>query len=241
MDPLYLPSELLTSSRVIAGFSTRAGGDDEAALAASAGLDPTRLFMVTQVHGRTLVEVGSDDRTERICPTEADALVTTTPGTAVAVRTADCVPVLLADPAGSAVAAAHAGWRGLVAGVIEAAVEAVVRRSGLPSAGSLVAAIGPAIDHCCFEVGEEVAEEIVTAVGTEEIVHRPEGAPRPYVDLRGAARLRLRGAGLLDGTIELVGPCTRCASDLLHSYRRDGPRSGRQVSFVAPTGNRSFL
>jgi len=233
MDPLFLPSSLLSNDRVIAGFSTRGGGDDEPALAGAAGFDHDRLFMVTQVHGRELVDVGSEDLPRRIRTIEADALVTSTPGVTVAVRTADCVPVLVADPQGRAVAAAHAGWRGLVAGVIEAAVAAVAERSEQAPAGALVAAVGPAIDPCCFEVGEEVGEEIAAAVGTTEVVaHRP-GAPRPFVDLRRAAVLRLRASGLADEHIELVGPCTRCEADLLHSYRREGPRSGRQVSFVA--------
>lgn len=226
---------------VLAGFSTRAGGDDPEALAGEAGFDPGRLFMVSQVHGKAVVRVGLGDDPSRIRQIQADALVTDLPGLALAVRTADCVPVLLWDPRGRAVGAAHAGWRGLVAGVVDAAVEAVSELAGC-AASELSAAIGPAIDACCFEVGEEVAEEVALAAADPAVVVRRDGAPRPFVDLRRAAALRLSAAGLGAARVETVGPCTRCSEGLLHSYRREGPRSGRQVAFVAlrdrPRGDR---
>jgi hypothetical protein len=230
----YLPSRLLGSDAVVAGFSTRRGGDDLAALAADAGFDLDRLYMLTQVHGARVVEVAGDEGVARVRAVEADALVTAARGVAVAVRTADCVPVLLADDRGHVVAAAHAGWRGLVAGVIGRAVEVLCRRAGAEPAG-LVAAVGPAIDACCFEVGDEVARQIARAVGNESATAAgPRG--RPHVDLRRAAALSLAAAGVAPSRIELVGPCTRCAASHFHSYRRAGAGQGRQVSFVALRG-----
>jgi hypothetical protein len=102
----------------------------------------------------------------------------------------------------------------------------------------LAAAIGPAIGPCCYEVGDEVAAAIARAAGSDEVVlHGDEGA-KPVVDLRRAVALCLEAAGLARDRVEVVGPCTRCSTGLLHSYRRDGPRSGRQLGVIAilPSG-----
>ena len=230
-DETFIASALLGSDRLVAGFSTRAGGEDEAALARRAGIDRASLFTVTQVHGARVVEVGPGAAPASVGRERADALVTSEVGPTLAVRTADCVPVLIADPAGSAVGAAHAGWRGLVAGVLGATVAAVARL-GRCRPADLVASIGPAIGPCCFEVGEEVAAAITEATGAGEAVVRPHGAPRPLVDLPLAARRSLEAAGLGPERIEVVGLCTRCTPDRLHSYRRDGPRAGRQLGLV---------
>jgi YfiH family protein len=219
----------------VAGFSTRAGGDDPGALARAAGFPLGRLYMVTQVHGSRVVEVRGDEDPAAVRTEPADALVTRAPGVALAVRTADCVPVLLscvAGPGGApVVAAVHGGWRGIVAGVIPAAVARVAALAGAP-ASSLRAAIGPAIGPCCFEVDETVATTLAAAVGRPEVVVDRGATARPHVDLGRAARWALLGAGVAPEHVEAVGPCTRCAASLLHSYRRDGSRQGRQLSFV---------
>lgn len=225
---LFFPSRLLTRGAIAAGFSTRAGGDDAEALARAADFSLDRLFMVTQVHGARVLEIDGAASVEAVRSERCDALVTATAGVALAVRTADCVPVLLEG--GGAVAAAHAGWRGLEAGVIEAAIEALSSRwAAAPS--TLRAAVGPAIGPCCFEVGPDVAQRLSAAVDEPEVV-RPGARGRPHVDLRRATALKLRAAGVPAKQIELVGPCTRCSADLLHSYRRHGPGGGRQISFV---------
>ena len=232
---LYFPSRSLSTGAVVAGFSTRGGGDDPLALARAAGFSLERLFMVTQVHGARVVEVGADDDPSALRAQAADALVTRAPGVALAVRTADCVPVLLssAPPGPQVVAAVHGGWRGIVAGVIQAAVALTAELAGAPAA-TLRAAIGPAIGGCCFEVDAGVAETLAAAVGRREVVvERGAGAEgKPHVDLVRAARWSLLGAGLDRDRVEVVGPCTRCAASLLHSFRREGQGRGRQLSFV---------
>jgi YfiH family protein len=142
----------------------------------------------------------------------------------VGVRVADCVPVLVGDEETGSVAALHAGWRGVVAGVVPAGVQRLL--DGRPPR-ALVAAIGPCIGPCCFEVGLEVAE----AVG--HAVRREEERGKAFVDLRAAVRAQLRALGLDDARIEDVPGCTRHEAERFHSFRRDGKDSGRMLAAIA--------
>jgi YfiH family protein len=151
---------------------------------------------------------------------EGDALFGDAPALALSVVTADCVPVLLAGPRG--LAAVHAGWRGIVGGVIPATLEAAGARSGW------TAWIGPAIGPCCYEVGEEVAEQVAAASGPEVVRAGPAG--RPYLDLVAAARRQLAAAGIEE--VRAVASCTRCEADRLYSFRREGKGVGRNVAFI---------
>ncbi len=162
---------------------------------------------------------------------EGDALVSAAQALALSVITADCVPVLLAHLAGTTlrVAAAHAGWRGIVGGVVPAALARLREAAGAPATTQRsVAWIGPAIGPCCYEVGPEVAMDVVAASGAEVVGAGSRG--RPHLDLRRAVVLQLLGAGVSD--VRLVGPCTRCHPELLWSFRRDGARAGRNIAFV---------
>lgn len=150
---------------------------------------------------------------------EGDALLSTQQGLWLEIRTADCVPVLIADPGRRAVAAVHAGWRGTAARIIGEVVERMVSDGSRREA--LLAAIGPAIGACCFEVGEDVA--------THFPIERIERDPRPFVDLIAANRRQLVGAGLQ--RIDALGLCTHCDAELFHSFRRD-KGDGRMVSAI---------
>ncbi len=159
------------------------------------------------------------------CCGEGDALVVPrSVGLALAIATADCVPVLFAGP--SALGAAHAGWRGLASGVIEATIEELARLGD--SAASLTAWIGPAIGPCCYEVDDDVAAEIARAGGPDAVRKGPRG--KPHLDLHHAAEVQLRAAGIK--RISTTRPCTRCDGENLWSYRRDGARAGRNLAFV---------
>lgn len=152
-----------------------------------------------------------------------DALWTARSYLALSIVTADCVPLLLADD--TEVAAVHAGWRGIAGGVVGAALE---RFSGPHS--TLRAWIGPAIGSCCYEVGEEVAAE-VAAASAPRVVSWPHGRPRrPHLDLALAVTLQLEAAGV--NAVKRVSACTRCESDLLWSYRREGPGKGRNLALI---------
>ena len=147
-----------------------------------------------------------------------DALLENTPGAVVAVKTADCIPLLLVDPVDRAVAVVHAGWRGAAAGIARRAVAAMAARFG-SRAGDLHAAIGPAIGQCCYEVGADVAARF----GVNG---------RAHVDLAGAVRSQLVTAGVGASRIYQAGICTRCSAGEFHSFRRDGAAAGRQHSYA---------
>ena len=143
------------------------------------------------------------------------------------VVTADCVPVLLVDPARRVAAAVHAGWRGTAAGVLEAALGHLEAAYGT-GPQDLHAAVGPAIGGCCFEIGPEVIDALRARTGE---LTAAAWLPRPgrwHVDLRQAVRLLLAAAGV---QATMLGPCTAC-DGRFHSYRRDGAGAGRQLSFV---------
>jgi YfiH family protein len=152
---------------------------------------------------------------------------------ALAVVSADCVPVLLAGPQG--IAAVHAGWRGLAAGVIPATLAHLSGQAG--GLARWCAWVGPAIGPCCYEVGDEVAAQVVAASGPEVARAGPGG--RPHLDLQAAARRQLAAAGV--GEIAVLPVCTRCRAGWLYSFRREGRGAGRNVAFVwrKPRGVRS--
>jgi YfiH family protein len=228
------------------GFSTRSGGvspapwdslnlggavGDEAGrvaenwsrLEVATGLAFAR---VRQVHGARVLTADAPCAPRE----EADAVVSRTPGVAACVAVADCVPVLIADPATGAVAAVHAGWRGTVGLAAKAAVERLVALGGSRAAG-LIAAIGPSIGPCCYEVSEDLSLRFEAAFG-EGVVDRTGAAPR--LDLWECNARALGAAGLLPERIDRLRRCTACERDLFFSHRRDGGATGRQVAWIAP-------
>lgn len=183
------------------------------------------VFMPKLVHGAAVVEAPVEAGTDRPL---ADAGVTSPGRALVGVTTADCVPVLLLDRRTRAAAAVHAGWRGAAGGVLEAAVAHLVREHDVEAA-TLEAAIGPAIGSCCYEVGAEVRDAFVARSGHLTDPAWDDRGPKPRLDLRHAVELMLRAGGV--GDVALVGGCTKC-DPRLHSFRRDGAASGRQLSFI---------
>jgi hypothetical protein len=149
---------------------------------------------------------------------EADALLEDQPGSVIAVKTADCIPVLLADSRHRAVAVVHAGWRGTAAHIAVDALEAMRRRFGTDPR-DVHAAIGPGIGQCCYEVGPEVAAQF----GEQGRVH---------LSLPGINRAQLVEAGVTDGQIDASNLCTMCLADEFHSFRREGQAAGRLYSFA---------
>jgi YfiH family protein len=172
-----------------------------------------------QVHGAEVIAVESAPPRPR-----ADGAVARTRHAVCAVLTADCLPVLLASRAGGTVGIAHAGWRGLAAGV----VEAVVARMGVPPAG-LVAWLGPAIGPRAYEVGQDVHDAFVAADPDAAQAFAPRGAGRYLADLYALARRRLAAAGV--AAVHGGGFCTHAERDRFYSYRRDRT-TGRFASLV---------
>ena len=202
---IYRVMELDSLSWLVHGFGTR--------LARVPSLFGN-LATLRQVHSATCVLAAGSSGVLG----EGDALLESTPGSVVAVKTADCLPILLVDERHRAVAAVHAGWRGTVAGISQCAVEAMRAQFGsLP--GDLHAAIGPGIGQCCYEVGPEVAAEF----GRQG---------RAHVDLAEANRRQLIDAGVTPERIYASNLCTMCRAEEFHSFRRDKEAAGRLFSFA---------
>jgi len=164
---------------------------------------------------------------ETVARAHADAMATDLAGLALGIYSADCIPILLADPETGAFAAAHAGWRGTVAGIARAVVHTLVRRFGSQPA-RLRVAMGPSIGPCCFEVGDEVAARFSGRF--VQAAESPRG--RPTVDLRAANRALLEEAGVPTLNIDGAPPCTACDPARFYSFRRDGRETGQHVAFI---------
>lgn len=192
-------------------------------LAAFAGLEPGRIGWLNQVHGTGVVELRPDN--VQLVP-DADASFTRHPGIACAILTADCLPVILADADGSVVGAAHAGWRGLAAGVLESLVAAM----GVAPC-RLFAWLGPAIGPDSFEVGPEVRAAFVQETADAAKAFRTEGARKGHymADIYALARLRLEKIGV--AAVAGGSLCTLQDQHWFYSYRRDG-QTGRMATLV---------
>ena len=250
-------SALLASHGVRHAFSTRHGGvspepfgtmnlgiasapgesDSEANVAANAGrlmdaigAGTSRMVRVRQVHGSAVHACAP--AAQHLPAPEADAVVSDLPSHAACVRTADCVPVLVACTATGAVAAIHAGWRGIVAGVVPRAVAALRERYGADP-GAMAAAIGPCIGREVYEVGPEVASELARAVGGEHVLPAGPSRPREHIDCFGAVRAQLLACGVPARSIDGTELCTFRSPDFF-SFRRDGARSGRMGAVIVP-------
>jgi YfiH family protein len=205
------------------------------------GVAPERILYLSQVHGSQARFYREPLTREESITLEGDAIGGIRPDSAYGVRSADCVPVLVADDATGAVMAIHAGWRGVVAGAVEAGVEAL-RSASLGATGRILAAIGPHISLSAFEVSEEVAAELQAACpGTTQAAaeralateRRPD-RPKPHVDLRFIVTQKLLALGLERADIDQVGGCTVLEPARYFSFRRDGKRSGRHLSAIVP-------
>jgi YfiH family protein len=257
---------------LIHGFSTRPGGvsslEGEKLLNLSIGewdtrenvTENRRLFQsALGAKGHTLVallQIHSDivhlfpAAAKELC--RGDAAATNRSDLLLAVQTADCVPILLVDPAKRAVAAIHAGWRGTFARIAEKAVGRLRLEFG-SNPNDLLAALGPSIGPCCYEVGADLVTQFTTQfadapdyfdeahTGDEPnplqwLNMMPPGHQPPpknvHLDLRKANRSQLLAAGLRAENIFVSDLCTACRTDLLFSYRREGPRSGRLLSVI---------
>jgi polyphenol oxidase len=193
----------------------------------AAGLAGRPLRRAHQVHGAKVIWASAAEVPEN--DPKADAVLTDDPGCAVSVRTADCLPILLASADGKIVGAVHAGWRGIVAGVASAAVEAMRRRG----CGRLLAAIGPGIGPQAFEIGPEVVEEFRRVFGQGAPI-RPGGDGRGLLDAGGAVLMQLVRAGMDESDIDTTDRCTFRDADEFFSHRREHGVTGRMAAVIAP-------
>jgi purine-nucleoside/S-methyl-5'-thioadenosine phosphorylase / adenosine deaminase len=224
-------------------FTTRQlqlpSADSWRALASALGVHGDRVVSVNQVHGRDVLTIDKDIAPRmleqyRDDRPRADALVSNAPDVALIVRAADCVPLLIADTQTGAAAAVHAGWRGTAARVTVAAIDAMRAAFG-SRAADLVAAIGPAIGSCCYEVGPDVVGAFAAAGHERYLIDRWFMAPRDRrmrLDVAGANRDQLILAGVREENIHACGLCTAMHLDVLTSYRAEKKAAGRIAAAI---------
>lgn len=245
---LFIQSRLLP---VRHGFSVRGGGVSQGAWASlnlglsvgderehvlenlrrftsEIGIPGTHLRAVSQVHGDRMLEAtGPQETSVPQALGEADALWTSASGLGVGVKTADCVPILLVDPESSRVAAVHSGWRGTDLRIAKKAVERLAKEGSDPS--KLLAAVGPCIQKCCYEVSDELAHRFRARFDSHVVSIKQR---TPHLDLSRAVRDTLIEAGLKTDRIDVLPDCTACDGERFFSHRRDRGVSGRHISFV---------
>jgi hypothetical protein len=249
---VYYASPLLEAAAVPHGFSTRLGGVSPAPfdslnlgisresqlkdarenilenyrrLAHAVGCAGRERCWMSQVHGADVAVARAGGGFE--CGVAADAVVCDDPARVVSVKYADCVPVILATADGRAVAAIHAGWRGVVAGVISAAVEKLRRLRD----EEILAAVGPCIGFDAFEVGPEVLAAFEATFGPAAPLRRRDDG-KGHVDLRGAVRWQLSAAGVT--RVDETDRCTVREATEFFSHRREGPATGRMAVLIGP-------
>ncbi|VAV84433.1 FIG00003370: Multicopper polyphenol oxidase [hydrothermal vent metagenome] len=192
------------------------------------GVEDRNLIIVTQVHGTEVINIEKELPPETA---EADAIITARSDIAVAVQTADCVPILFFDPDKNIICAAHAGWRGTLGNIAGKTVTAMKKNYGSDPA-KIRAAIGPSIGPCCYEVSTELIGRF-----HDTLNHAGQASKERHLDLPGINKVQLEEAGLACSNIDQTSICTACRSDLFFSHRYEadetrGINTGRQLSFI---------
>jgi YfiH family protein len=201
------------------------------AIAAAFAIPEGGMILMGQVHGDRICVIDSDGVPPESVP-GCDGMITNRPGVALAVKTADCVPLLFVDPVRRVIGVAHAGWRGAAHGIAGRMVR-LFRETFASRSGDLYVAIGPAIGTCCYEVDAPVGEAFSVRPDADRFL-RPcrEKEGRWMLDLPLANRLELTALGISVGNISITGHCTACRTDLFFSHRAEHGRTGRQISFL---------
>jgi len=181
---------------------------------------PAALTTAKQIHSATVLDA-CGRRGEQIG--EGDAIVSSEPGVVIGIRTADCVPILVADPETRMVACIHAGWRGTASNIVGATIDVLRSRGSKPE--NLHVAIGPSIGSCCYEVGPEVASQF------ETWRQKTDSVEKSTLDLPAINESQLRAAGVLQ--VWKCGECTFCQPARFFSFRRERESAGRMLSFVS--------
>jgi len=241
--PVFLPSQLMANHGIQAVFAERGGGcspspfntlntgfgiGDEPLLVAKnvqalciATAMPTP-HRAQQVHGMAMQWYAGKGQNHN---NAADVLLTAEAGCAVAVQTADCVPVLLAHPATGLVAAIHAGWRGTAQNIVGKVCDTLLSRGVL--AAEIIVSIGPAIGGCCFAIDANTFKALA-----KEMPQSMDASLPLHANLAAINRQQLIAKGIPPTSIELISPCTACHPERFFSYRRDGGTTGRQLSMI---------
>jgi len=227
------------SKKIVHGFGTRHPGGEKTSRkdwhgkSVKAGEETFPLLSLRQVHGdRVVFFQGNPQGIEEIWQTEGDALLTRTPGVALGVFTADCLPIFLYDPIQGAIGVVHAGWRGTAGGVAGKAVEKM--RDFFQSKNSnILAALGPCIGPCCYEVDGPVKKAFLSGGFPWDQISRPRREGKWLLDLYQANLYLLEKHGISKKNIQALKICTSCHGDTFFSYRNADKTGGRQLNFIA--------
>ncbi len=224
VSPPPFDSLNLTTAR---GDSPDHVAENRRRLCAALEISPTALVSPQQVHGARIARVGRGQRGQWI--PECDGLITDEPETALLLRFADCVPLIVYDPEHGAVGIGHAGWRGTVAGIAESLVRAMrVAFGSRPEA--LIAGVGPAIGPCCYQVGSDVVQQVVSAFGEADGLLIAQSDGSYHLNLWEANRRQLARAGVQQ--IEVAALCTACHTEEFYSHRAEHGRTGHHGALV---------
>ena len=252
----YLESQLLArAGGLVHGFTTRhegvsrppynslnLGGNtldsphnvegNRSLLARAFGTRLEKLVTVTQAHGTDLLVIDEPNPDyAHFRKLECDGIITNQPGVMIGVCVADCIPILLFDPVKRVAAAIHAGWKGSAAGIGPKGVESLLKLFG-SNPHDILAAIGPGIGPCCYEVDEPVRAAFAQAGNGWDDFAVPRPGGKWGLDLAAANRRQLLEAGLLEERVTTADQCVACQHDWFFSYRRDKGETGRQMGFI---------
>ncbi|MBI3016508.1 MAG: peptidoglycan editing factor PgeF [Deltaproteobacteria bacterium] len=220
-----IQSELLNSFSFIQhGFLTRDFGKDQAK-----GIPVRQICRIKQVHGNNVVLAQSEKELETYKQTSADSVLTKLRQTALIISTADCVPLLFCDLTKKVIAAAHAGWRGTSQNVAQTTIQALQTQFQCDPQ-NVVVAIGPAIQACCYEVDQNVYDQISQKDFFKSIAHKKN---HWMLSLPQMNHHQLVNSGVLKDHIWISPLCTACHLDQFYSYRKESEKAGRQWSFIA--------
>lgn len=225
-------------------FSTRTGDDPERVrgnwevLSEAFRIPPERFLVVHQVHGDEILAIDGPRCT--VSPSgsfsaeadlSCDAMLTDRPGIAIGIKTADCVPIFLVDKVKQVIGAVHAGWRGTALNIAGKAVDRL-RKEFSSQTGDILAAIGPSIGPCCYEVDETVFSSFPPSFRTSGCFQPGEKEGRWMFDLARANARQIEERGVPAENIVSAGICTSCSRDLFYSHRRDHGKTGRHLNFI---------
>jgi YfiH family protein len=212
---------------VIHGFTTKELGADRDLIAKELGVSADQIFSLTQIHSDKVVCL--DQIVPRETLPEGDALITKLPGIIIGVKTADCMPILVCDKKVRVVAAIHAGWRGLAAGIVQKTLAKMMRQYGCRFE-NMEFAFGPCISETNFEVGPEVLDQFRETYGVRFSYHQQPGK-KAHLDLVATARMIFEDFGFYHRNMGEIGLCTFEREDLFFSHRRKAGE-GRQFNFI---------
>lgn len=252
----YLEPKLLTAASVsVQGFTTRHEGVSRAPynslnlglntfdpahnvqgnrslLARTFGTKAEKFVMVNQCHGTDILVIDEPNPDyAHFQKLDCDGIITNQPGVMIAVGVADCLPLLLLDPVKRVVAALHAGWKGTAGNIAAKGVNSLVKLFGC-NTDDILAALGPAIGPCCYEVDLPVQQAFVSSGIDWDLCATPSDKDKWRLDLASANRLQLVAAGIQEDNIEAAEHCVCCQHDWFFSYRRDNGETGRQAGFI---------